>query len=83
MSGVGDAAREFCREVETALAHFPNIDFVMPDLKKVDLIQRDLSEKAIKGKRIRDEYVRRLRKEGFTEEEIPDLLSFEAKNAKQ
>ena len=55
----------------------------MPDLRKVDLIQRDLSEKAIKAKRIRDEYVRRLRKEGFTEEEIPELLSFEAKNAKQ
>lgn len=83
VSGVGDPARAFCQEIDTALARFPNIEFVMPDLKKVELIQRDLSEKAVKAKRIRDEYVRRLRKEGFTEEEIPDLLSFEDRNAKQ
>ena len=50
VSGVGDGARDFCREIEAALAHFPNIEFVMPDLRKVDLIQRDLTlQHALRG----------------------------------
>ena len=30
--------------MKTALEHFPYIEFTMPDLKKVELIQRDLTK---------------------------------------
>jgi len=77
VSGVGDNAKKICQEMQTALEHFPNLDFVMPDLKKVDLIQRDLSKRSIRVKRIRAEFVKRMKAEGFTDEEIADQLTAE------
>jgi len=52
----------------------------VPDLKQVELIQRDLSERNARAKRIRDEYIRKLTSEGFGEEEIADILSEDFKN---
>lgn len=80
VSGTGSAAAKICREIDEALAHFPDLEFTMPDLEEVELIQRDLSERSIRAKRIRDEYFRRLRDEGFRDDEILDILSVEVKS---
>lgn len=60
--------------------HFPYLDFVMPDLRQVELIQRDLSQRSVRAKKIRDEFTKRLRAEGFADDEIADLLTVEVKN---
>jgi superfamily I DNA and RNA helicase len=80
VSGMGSAATDFCAEIQAALDHFPNIEFLMPDLRQVDLIQRDLSERDVKLKKLRDEFIRKLRKQGFSEDEISGALSTEVKN---
>ncbi|AGO43261.1 hypothetical protein M062_07430 [Pseudomonas aeruginosa RP73] len=52
----------------------------MPDISEIDLIQRDLSKRSIKAKKIRNEYIQKLKDEGFTEDEIADILSLEEKD---
>jgi superfamily I DNA and RNA helicase len=79
ISGIGADAYAVCSEVGAALAHFPRLNFTMPDLRQVELIQRDLSVRNAKAKKIRDEYAKRMREEGFTEDEIAEYLSGEVK----
>jgi superfamily I DNA and RNA helicase len=52
----------------------------MPDLSKIELIQRDLSERQVKAIKIRDEFFARLRAAGFSDDEISDILAAEVKN---
>jgi superfamily I DNA and RNA helicase len=75
ISGVGDVAKEFCAEIATAVSKLPYLEFRVPDLEQVELIQRDLSERNARAKSIRAEYVRKLKAEGFDEDEIADILS--------
>lgn len=77
ISGIGAMAKTVCAEVAEAQAHFPFLEFTMPDLREVELIQRDLSKRSVKAKAIRDEYVKRMKDEGFSEDEIADLLSMD------
>ncbi|WP_292137697.1 ATP-binding domain-containing protein [Mesorhizobium sp.] len=77
VSGVGANASVVCKEIQTALANFPNLSFVMPNLRRVDTIQRDLNQRSIKAKQIREEYLDRLQAEGFEIDEAADLLSLE------
>jgi superfamily I DNA and RNA helicase len=80
VSGIGESAGKIFEEIDLALKHFPYLDFTMPDLKQVELIQRDLSVRNVKAKKIKDEFTKRLRKEGFTDDEIADILTVEAKS---
>jgi superfamily I DNA and RNA helicase len=80
VSGVGPLARAFEGEIRAALDRFPYLDFTMPDLRQVELIQRDLSERHAKAMKIRNEFTKRLRSEGFSEDEIYDILAVEVKN---
>jgi superfamily I DNA and RNA helicase len=80
VSGLSAGAAKIEREIDTAMEHFPYLDFVMPDLRQVELIQRDLSQRSVRAKKIRDEFTKRLRAEGFTDDEIADLLTVEVKN---
>jgi superfamily I DNA and RNA helicase len=68
-------------EIAEAQREFPRLKFRMPDLKEVELIQRDLSEKQAKLLKIREEYVKRLRDEGFDDEEISEVI-FEVKDGR-
>lgn len=77
VSGVGANASVVCKEIQTALANFPNLSFVMPNLRRVDTIQRDLNQRSIKAKQIREEYLGKLQAEGFEIDEAADLLSLE------
>jgi superfamily I DNA and RNA helicase len=80
VSGVGEAARAFETEIKTALQRFPYLEFIMPDLRQVELIQRDLSERHAKAMKIRNEFTKKLRTEGFSDDEIADILAVEVKN---
>jgi superfamily I DNA and RNA helicase len=79
VSGINGSATNVCIEIGKALEVFPYIEFTMPDLEKVELIQRDLSARSVKAKRIKDEFTKRLRKEGFSDDEIADILTVEDK----
>lgn len=81
VSGLGPSAQKVQDEITTAMAKFPYIEFVMPDLNKVNTIQRDLGKRSIRAKKIREEFTNRLKDEGFTEEEIAEILTVEVKNA--
>jgi len=80
VSGVGQLAVAFEEEIRTALERFPYLDFTMPDLRQVELIQRDLSERHARAIKIRNEFTKRLRTEGFSEDEIYDILAVEVKD---
>jgi len=81
VSGIGQRATRLVAEIARAEQEFPRLKFRMPDLEQVEMIQRDLSEKQAKLHKIREEYVQRLRDEGFDEEEINDAI-FEAKDGR-
>lgn len=81
VSGMGSTATRLMREISEARQQFPRLKFDMPDLQKVELIQRDLSEKQTKLLRIKEEYVQRLRDEGFSDDEISEVI-IEAKDGR-
>ncbi|MEN5220728.1 ATP-binding domain-containing protein [Stenotrophomonas sp. TWI602] len=73
-SGMGDVAVGLMGEVNSALRKFPVLEFDMPDLQNINFIQRDLGKKQAAIKKIRDQYLRKLELEGFTEDEALGLL---------
>lgn len=77
-SGIGETARAFETEIEMSLRHFPRLEFEMPNLRDIDFIQRDITEKQARLKRIRSQYLRELKDEGYTEEQALELLEEEA-----
>jgi superfamily I DNA and RNA helicase len=79
VSGFGPNAVKFGREIARAKERYPYLEFVMPDPAKIETIQRDLSEKAAKARRLREEYVKRLKKIGISEEDSTDWLEVEDK----
>ena len=80
VSGVGQTARAICNEIDKALQNFPDLRFEMPDLKKVDLVQRDLSRRTVRAKKIRADFIKQMKSEGFTDDEINELLSLDVKD---
>jgi superfamily I DNA and RNA helicase len=74
VSGVGQAASSFITEIGMALSKMPRLEFVMPDLEQVNFIQRDLTQKQAEVKRIREEYLARLRDQGLSEEQAIEFL---------
>lgn len=78
VSGFRSRASIFETEIKTALKNFPCIEFTMPDPDEVETIQRDLSEKHRRAKKIREKYIRELKKEGFNEDEIAEILAAES-----
>ncbi len=79
VSGVGDRAKAFCDEIAMAKQHFPHLDFVMPNPRQIETIQRDMSERAAKAKRLREDYVKRLRQLGMAEDEAEEYLGVDEK----
>jgi superfamily I DNA and RNA helicase len=77
ISGIGAAAGAVQAEIETALDHFPMLDFVMPDLAEVEMIQRDLSHRTARTKKARIEIVKNLKASGFSDSEIEEILTME------
>lgn len=80
VSGVGDAAQDVCSEITAAMKQFPRIKFKMPDLDHVKLIQRDLSERSAKAKKLFEEFAKKMRAAGFTDDDISKMVSGEIKD---
>lgn len=72
VSGMGGSTAKVIEEMRQAESNFPALRFVMPDLSRLDTIQRDLSLRAIKAKQIKTEYLEKLALEGLTEEDVAE-----------
>ncbi len=48
VSGMGLQAGAIISEIETAIQNHPNFNFIYPDPREIETIQRDLSEKSVK-----------------------------------
>lgn len=55
ISGVGESAQFFFSEIETALLNLPRLEFVYPNVEAVERIQRDLSDKASRMRKLQVE----------------------------
>lgn len=69
VSGMKGSTDQIIREMSEAKQNFPALRFIMPDLSKLDMIQRDLSQRSIKAKKLKADYLERLRREGLSEED--------------
>ncbi len=74
VSGMGEVAVGLIGEIDVALRNCPRLIFDMPDLRTIDIVQRDLGRKQLAVKKIREQYLRKLKDEGFTEDEALGLL---------
>jgi len=54
VSGVGDGAAIFIGEIQKALKYSPRMEFVYPDPRKIETLQRDLSDKAAKLRSLKE-----------------------------
>lgn len=74
VSGVGDGAAALLHEIEIARAHGSRLEFVYPDPQKVQLLQRDLSDKAAKLRDLAEATERQLEQLELDEEEREAFL---------
>lgn len=74
VSGVGSAAQRFFDELATASGEAPDLKFTMPDLAVIETIQRGFSKKQAAVRLARDQFIKRLRAAGFSDEEIEEEL---------
>lgn len=74
VSGVKSAASPVIAEIRTAIKNSPRITFTMPDLKKIETIQRGFSKKQAIAKAAREQYLKKLREAGFSDQEIEDEI---------
>lgn len=80
ISGLQASTKTLAQEIDNAEHNFPYLRFEMPDLSEIELIQRDLSRRTETARRLKREYVGKLKDEGFSDDEINDLFSSEAKD---
>lgn len=74
VSGLGLAAQRFFGELATAGAAAPDMKFVMPDLAQIETIQRGFSKKQAAARAARDQFIKKLRAAGFSDEEIEEEM---------
>jgi len=75
VSGVGEYADFFLKELEEALEKCPRLEFTFPDLKQVDLVQRDISQRESKLIKLREKYRRDLKRLGLAEEDMATFFT--------
>jgi superfamily I DNA and RNA helicase len=63
------------QELERAVASAPVLEFIMPDLAAIETIQRGLSQRQAKAKAAREEYIKKLRAAGYSDDEIDEELA--------
>ncbi|MEE4692107.1 ATP-binding domain-containing protein [Pseudomonas alliivorans] len=69
VSGWGDKANYFFREIEESLLNAPSLVFEVPNIEEIETIQRDLDSKSSEIYKLH-QMVGELRDQGFSEEEI-------------
>lgn len=75
VSGIGDYANFFIAELSVALKNSPRLEFTFPDLRQVELLQRDINKRDAKLAQLRDRYRKDLDRLGLTEEEAFEFFS--------
>jgi superfamily I DNA and RNA helicase len=80
ISGCGVYFKRLTEEIRLARENFPRLIFTMPNLTEINLIQRDLSERSVRAKKIRSKYLDDLKREGFTDDEVLEILSADNKH---
>lgn len=79
VSGVGDNAAYFIKELSTALEKCPRLEFRFPDLRQVNLLQRDMSKREAKLLKLRDKFKKELTRLGLQEEDMAEFFAGEEK----
>jgi superfamily I DNA and RNA helicase len=74
VSGMAEKAKYFFHEIDKALENYPNLIFTQPDLKEVNTLQRDLTDKSKKLKEIKEEMREKLKLIGLSEDEIIEQI---------
>ncbi|XAW89559.1 ATP-binding domain-containing protein [Vibrio sp. CDRSL-10 TSBA] len=74
VSGIGTRAELFFDELRMSLTKAPQLEFVQPDPKRIETLQRDLSEKSQKLKELQRNYREQLELLGVSDEEKVDFL---------
>lgn len=74
VSGVQPLAENIFSELKKAMKHVPQMKFTMPDLDKIETIQRDLTKKQLRAKAAWDELKKKLKAAGYSDEEIEEEL---------
>ena len=67
-------AQLFESEIAQALANFPNLDFVFPDVEQIHTIQRDLKDKTARLRKLKESVTRQLSDMGLDPEEQLELM---------
>lgn len=74
VSGIKGEAQYFYDEISATLEDYPSLKFIQPEKELVETIQRDLNDKSKKIKDMKKDFYDRLKKEGFSDEEIVEEL---------
>ncbi|MGP0060446.1 MAG: DEAD/DEAH box helicase [Beijerinckiaceae bacterium] len=72
VSGIGRSAADILAEVKIASDYAPEMKFIMPDLREIETIQRGFSKKQAAARAAREQYVKKLKAAGFSDEEIEE-----------
>jgi superfamily I DNA and RNA helicase len=70
-------------EIDVALENAPELRFVMPDPRQIEMIQRDLAERDARLLRAREEMNKVKEELGLTDDDLRRLLSARQKNGKR
>jgi hypothetical protein len=71
------------KEIETAIGFAPEMHFSMPDPTRIELIQRDLSEKNARLQRAQAEIERMKEDLGLTDEDLKSLVGGRRSNGRR
>jgi superfamily I DNA and RNA helicase len=82
ISGMGPQFTALRQEITRALELAPSMRFVMPDPRRIELIQRDLSEKDAKIQRARAELEKLKESLGLSEEDLESVIAPRGRNGR-
>jgi superfamily I DNA and RNA helicase len=74
VSGIGEAGQRIINELAEALQLTPRIQFVMPDIREIETIQRGFSKRQSAAKAAKEQFLKRMRAAGFSDDEIEEEL---------
>ena len=83
ITGMGSVFTPLKKEIETAIGFAPEMRFSMPDPARIELIQRDLSEKDARLQRAQAEIERMKEDLGLTDEDLKSLVGGRRRNGRR
>lgn len=83
ISGMGADFAALRKEIEKAKEIAPEMRFVMPDPKQIELIQRDLSDRDARLQRARAEVERMRERLGLTDEDLTEIVGNKGKRGRR